>query len=285
MISFKKVTTFCLILLASMIMTNAEAQTLKTPAASPTQRISQDFGLNDILVEYSRPSTKGRAVFGSLVPYGKIWRTGANAATKLTFDQDVMVQGKTVKAGSYALYTIPDKDAWTIMLYKDLTLGGSVGDYKTSDELMRFNVKPSKSGDFVETFTIEFANMTSNSTDIQLSWENTSVKFSVSADIDPTIMSDIDKIMSKDNRPYYQAASYYYDNNKDLVKALEWATIAGDQNPNAYWVQTLKARIELKIGKKAEAAKTAQNVVNLATKAGNEDYVAIGKDLLAQAKK
>ena len=121
----------------------AQAQQLKVPAPSPSQTIKQAFGLSEITIEYSRPGVKGRTIYGDVVPFGKVWRTGANASTKITFGDDVKLEGNDVKAGTYALYSVPNKDSWELMLYKDLTLGGNVGEYKKENEVLRFVVKPS----------------------------------------------------------------------------------------------------------------------------------------------
>ena len=171
-----------------LISVGATAQTLKTPAPSPSQTIKQAFGLADVTIEYSRPSVKGRVIYGDLVPYGKMWRTGANASTKITFGDDVKVQGSPVAAGTYALYTIPDKEEWQILLYKDLTLGGNVDEYKAENEVIRVKAKSTRIVDKVESFTINFADITSNTTNIELNWDNTRVAIQVSTDIDAKIM-------------------------------------------------------------------------------------------------
>ena len=199
------------------------AQALKVPAPSPAQTIKQAFALSEINIDYSRPSAKGRTIYGDLVPFGKIWRTGANNSTKITFGEDVKVEGLDVKAGTYAIYSIPNKDSWEIMFYKDLNLGGDVAEYKKENELLRFTVKPSALNDKVETFMINVSDITSNSANIDLVWEKTKVSFKVTADIDSKIMKAIETNVIKDNKPYYQAARYYYDTDKDLIQAGLWA--------------------------------------------------------------
>jgi hypothetical protein len=263
---------------------DVNAQTLKVPAPSPLQTVKQAFALSEITIEYSRPSSKGRIVYGDLVPFGKVWRTGANAASKITFGENVKVEGKDVPAGTYALYTIPGKDSWDILIYKDLKLGGDVANYKNEDELTRFKVKTANLNDKVETFTINVANITSKSASIELSWENTRVSFGVEADIDAAIMKNIDTALEKDNRPYHQSASYYFDNNKDLNKALEWSTKAVENNPKAYWMLLLKAKIQLKLNDKKGATASAQKVVELAKEAQNDDYVKMAEKLISEAK-
>ena len=219
----KTIAALFLITSGSMI---TSAQTLKVPAPSPLQTIKQAFALSDITIEYSRPGAKGRVVYGDVVPFGKVWRTGANATTKITFGEDVKVEGNAVAAGTYGIYTVPNKETWEIMLYKDVTLGGNVADYKKENELLRFTVKPTSIANKVETFTMNFTDVTPTNTNIELVWENTRVAFSVTADIDSKIMKNIETALAKDSRPYFQAAGYYYDNNKDLKTALEWANKA-----------------------------------------------------------
>lgn len=272
--------------MTAIISINASyAQALKVPAPSPMQTLKQSFALSEIGIEYSRPSAKGRTVFGDLVPYGKIWRTGANASTKITFGEDVKVEGIAIKAGTYALYTIPNKDNWEVMLYKDLKLGGNVGEYKKEEEVARFTVKTKAIADKVETFTINVADITNSSTNIEITWENTKVNFNVVADIDAAIMASIDKAINNDSKPYYQAASYYYENGKDLKLALEWINKAVAQNPKAYWVMLLKAKIELKSKDFAAAKASAEKVISMAKEDKNDDYVKMGEALLAEAKK
>lgn len=264
--------------------TTLQAQ-LKVPAPSPSSTLKQAVGLSDITVEYSRPGAKGRVIYGDVVPFGKVWRTGANSATKVTFGEDVKVEGNAVAAGTYALYTIPNKDSWEVMLYKDLTLGGNVADYKKENELVRFVVKPKALNDKVETFTIDVADVTANSANIELNWEKTRVAFNVTMDIDTKIMKSIEANVVNDNRPYFQAASYYYDNNKDLAKASEWVDKAIASNPKAFWIVLLKAKIQAKQNNKAGAVASAEQVITLATEAKNDDYVAMAKKLIAENKK
>lgn len=259
------------------------AQGLKVPAPSPSQTIKQSFGLGDISVEYSRPAVKGRVVFGDLVPYGKVWRTGANAATKLTFSDDISFGDVPVKAGTYALYTIPGKSTWTVMLYSDLTLGGSTAEYKQEKEVARISVPAKYTEAKTESFTINIAKVKPTTATLELLWENTRVPIKIATEIDGKVMKNIDAAMANDTRPYFQSASYYFDNNKDLSKAKMWVEKATEQNPKAYWVRLLKAKIELKMGDKKAAIATANEVVAMATEAKNDDYVKMAKELIAKA--
>ena len=272
------------IAIAAITTTSLSAQ-LKVPAPSPLQTLKQAFALSDITIEYSRPGAKGRVVFGDVVPFGNVWRTGANGATKITFGEDVKVEGTEVKAGTYALYSIPNKDSWEMMLYKDLTLGGNVAEYKKENELLRFVVKPTALTEKVENFEINVADITSTTANIELSWEKTRVAFKVTADIDTKIMKTIESTVIKDNKPYFQAATYYYDNDKDLKQALEWVDKAFTANPKAYWIAMLKAKIQYKMKDMKGASATAEVAKSLATADQDDAYVKQAEKLIADAKK
>ena len=265
---------------------NLSAQTLKIPAPSPTQTIKQNFALSEITVEYSRPSAKGRVVFGDVVPFGSIWRTGANSSSKITFGEDVKMEGNNVAAGTYAVYTIPNKDSWEVMLYKDLTLGGDVSNYKVENEVARVKVAPVAMPLKTETFTINFAEITPTSVKLEMIWESTKVSINLSSEIDEKVMKNIEAALSPaDKRPYYSAASYYYDNNKDMKQALEWVTKATEINPKAYWVFHLKAKIQLKLKDIDGAIKTAEQSILLAKEDKDDAYVKNNEKLIAEAKK
>ncbi|HOZ87669.1 MAG TPA: DUF2911 domain-containing protein [Bacteroidia bacterium] len=271
--------------IATASVSGLNAQQLKVPAPSPLQTVKQAFALSDLTVEYSRPSAKGRVIYGDVVPFGKVWRTGANGATKITFGEDVKVEGNAITAGTYALYTIPNKDSWEIMFYKDLTLGGNVAGYKKENEIAHFTVKTKALNDKVETFSIDIADMTSTTANVELNWEKTRVSFNVVADIDAKVMKNIETALKADTRPYFQAASYYYETNKDLIKALEYVNKGIEQNPKAYWMYNLKAKIQAKSNDKKGAVASAEQVVLLAKEDKNDDYVKMGEKLIAENKK
>jgi hypothetical protein len=261
----------------------AIGQTIKTPAASPQQVLRQDFGLSQIEITYSRPAMRGRTIFGDLVPFGKMWRTGANAATKIKFGEDVSVGGKAVKAGEYALYSIPGANEWEIILNKGVQNWG-LGGYKEEDDVARFKVKPSKSGMSFENFTMMVDLVQGGSANVIIAWENTTVSFEIKAEIDNKIMTQIEEVMMADRRPYFQAASYYFETDKDLNQALLWIDKAIEQNPTAFWVVHLKAKIQGKMGDKRNAIRTAEDSIKLAQAAGNEDYVALNLKLIDSLK-
>jgi hypothetical protein len=258
---------------------------LKTPAPSPLQTVTQAFGLGELKIEYSRPGMKGRTVFGDLVPYGKIWRTGANQATKITIGDDIKINNIPLAAGTYALYTIPDAGEWDIMFYKDLTLAGNVADYKTENEALHFKVRPFSMNDVMETFTIGVNDITNTSCKLDLQWERTRVSIPITTDIDAKIVKSIETIMDGDKRPYFAAASYYYDSGKDLNKALEWVNKAVADNPDAYYMSHLKAKIQLKMNDVKGAIATATESLAKA-KAGRDDhYTQLNEKLIAEANK
>jgi hypothetical protein len=261
-----------------------QAQQIKTPAPSPLQTVKQAFGLGDITIEYSRPLARGRVIFGDVVPYGKVWRTGANATTKITFSDDVMLEGHEVKAGTYGLYTIPGKTNWQVMLYKDLTLNGNVASYNESNEVLRVTVTPVMMAATVKSFTIGLDAVAPTSARLQLMWDKTIVPVKITTDIDTRVMKNIETAMKPgDTRPYFQAANYYYDNDKDLKQALAWSEKAIEQN-NAFYVVHLKAKIQMKMKDYNGAIETAKESRRLAQEAQNEDYVRMNDKIIADAR-
>lgn len=259
------------------------AQTLTTPQPSTTQTIKQNFALAAIELSYSRPNIKGRSVIGNLVPFGKVWRTGANGATTLTFGDDVTIGDKKIPAGKYGLLSIPDKENWTLIITKQTDVTSAAA-YKETEDVVRVNVKPMITANKVETFTIQFANVKSNTCELQLMWENTAVTLPISTDVDAKVMSQINNIMTKDNLPYFNAAMYYMENGKDLNQALSWFNKGIEQNPDAFYMYHQKANCLAKLGKKQEAIATATKSIELATAAKNSDYVKLNEDLIKSLK-
>lgn len=261
----------------------ADAQALKTPQPSTTQTIKQDFGLGIIEISYSRPGAKGRKIFGDLVPFGKIWRTGANSATTISFSDDVTIGGTKIPAGKYGLLSIPGETEWTIIISKQLDVTSPAA-YKQESDVVRVAVKPVSVPFTTETFTISIAAVKDNSCELQLSWDKTLVSVPVSTEVDSKVMKQIENTFIKDNRPYFNAAVYYLENGKDLNQAVEWFDKAIEQNPKAFWVYYQKARALAKLGKKAEALATSQKSVELAKEAKNDDYVALNEKLQKELK-
>ncbi len=261
---------FLFIALFAAIANAASAQDLKTPALSPTAKISQDFSTSNIEISYSRPSMRGRKIFGELVPYGKVWRTGANSATKLKFGEDVKIGGKTLKAGEYALYTIPGTWEWEVVINKGTSNWGAYG-YDTSGDVARFKVKAEKLSQPVQSFTMNISNITLNSCSIDLSWEKAMISIPVRADNDTRILASIDKAINKPSIPYFQAASYYFESGNDIGKADMYVDKALEQNPKAFYMWWLKARIQAKMGHKDEAIAAATKSMETAKGSGAED--------------
>lgn len=259
------------------------AQQLNTPQPSPTQEVKQNFGLSKIELSYSRPAMKGRKIFGDLVPYGKVWRTGANGATTLTFGDEVTIGGTKIPAGKYGLLTIPDASEWTVIITKQTDVTSPAA-YKQSEDVVRVKARPQDLGFSVESFTILFGDMTSNSCNLQLIWDNQVVSVPITTDIDSKISAQIKDLMEKDNRPYFAAAMYYIETGKDMNQAVAWLDKATAANPDAFWMFYQKARALAKLGKKKEAMDASNKSVELAKAAKNDDYVALNMKLQAELK-
>jgi hypothetical protein len=259
------------------------AQQLRTPAPSSTQTVKQEFALSNVEISYSRPGVKGREIFGKLVPYGKVWRTGANNATTITFGDDVLINGTKVPAGKYGLLTIPDQNQWTIIITKQLDVTQPAA-YKQDQDVVRFNAKPEELPFSIENFTIMCNDVTSTSMNVDLVWDKTLVTLPVTTEIDSKIMAQINDVMATDNRPYYNAAMYYVQNGKDQNKALEWFNKAVEQNPKAYWAYYQRASLLAKMGKKQEAITSANKSIEAAKEAKNDDYVTLNENLLKTLK-
>ncbi|MDP4264914.1 MAG: DUF2911 domain-containing protein [Bacteroidota bacterium] len=262
-------------------ITNAQ---IKTPAPSPTQTIKQDFGLASIELSYSRPGVKGRKIFGDLVPYDKVWRTGANSATTLTFGDEVSIGGTKIPAGKYGLLTIPGKKNWTVIISKQTDVTSPAA-YKQEMDVVRVTADVIKMKDKAETFTMQFANIKPVSCELHLMWDKYAISFPINTDIDAKVMASIKDAMKTDKPPYYQAAVYYLENNKDLNQALEWFNKAAEAEPNAYWIQHQWANCLAKLGKIPEARAAATRSKELAITAKNDDYVKLNDKLLAELKK
>ena len=276
-----KRTILALFTLAMALQTNA--QSLKTPAPSTSQTVKQEFGLGSIELSYSRPNAKGRTIFGDLVPYGAVWRTGANSATTLTFSDEVLIGGKKIPAGKYGLLSIPGAAEWTIIITKQLDVT-SPSAYKQEMDVVRLNV-PTVSMPFpVETFMILFEKVKSNELEMMIIWESTMVSVPIKTDIESKIMAQIDNLMNKYIRPYYNAAMYYLDNNKDLNQAATWLDKAIEQSPTAFYIWYQKARCLSLLGKKSEAKAASVKSMELAKAAKNPDYVTLNEKLQASLK-
>jgi len=273
----KKLLIAAVLMLVLTVTTKAQ---INMPQPSPTATFAQKVGLTDVTFEYARPSKKGRDVFGGLVPYGQIWRTGANASTKIEFSDDVMLEGNKVPAGKYALYTIPGEKEWTIIVHKNTSHWG-VGNYDESEDLVRFKVNAGELIATYETFTIGIDNVTDESATIYIAWENTWVPIKMTVEIDEKVMADIKAKLQVNPNNYYQAASYYLAHDKDMNQAMEWINMAIEARSNAYWMHHVKAKIAMKMGDKKTAKAAANKSIEYAKKAGNNGYVRLNEELLS----
>lgn len=276
----KKIT----LLLSALFVCAITYAQVTAPAASPFSKIEQQVGLTDVTVEYSRPSMKGRTIFGDLVPYGRVWRTGANTRTKITFSNDVMVNGKELKKGSYGLLTIPNANQWDIVFYTEADGGGAPRQLDDSKVALRFSVNPVVTSMAKETFTIEIGNLSNGGASMFLIWDKLMVPFSFTVPTDSQVMASIDKTMSGPSAmDYYTAAMYFYDEGKDIKKAKDWIdkSFVGIDNP-PFWQLRNKSLIYAKAGDKQGAIAAAKQSLEAAKKAGNDDYVKMNQDSLKE---
>jgi hypothetical protein len=269
------------VLIGGMLI--SQAQPIRTPQPSTSTTVKQEFALGNVELSYSRPNMKGRAIFGDLVPYNAVWRTGANAATTISFSDEVIIGGTKVAPGKYGLLTIPGATEWTVIISKQTDVS-SPAQYKQDQDVVRVKATPMEMPFDVETFTIMFNNVTATQMELLFLWAKTAVAVPVKADIDSKVMAQIDAAMNKDNKPYFQSAMYYMENGKDLNKAAEWLDKATAQNPNAYWVWYQKANCMAKLGKKSDAVAAATKSLEMAKAANNGDYVTLNEKLLATLK-
>jgi len=256
---------------------------VKMPAPSPTQTIKQDFAMGNIELTYSRPAAKGRKVFGDLVPFNKLWRTGANGATIIKFSDPVEIKGKRVDTGSYALYTIPGAESWEIILNKGIKNWGVDG-YKESEDVIRIMVEPMKMKTKSESFTMQFADVKPESCELHTMWEKTAIAIPITASIREKVKAQIEAAMQTEKKPYWQAAQFYNEYEKNSAKALEYASKAVEANPKAFWMWLYKARIQKDMGDKAGALVSAQKSLELATAEKNDDYIKMNEELIKKLK-
>lgn len=263
---------------------NAPEAKLELPAPSPASVLKQRVGLTDIQVEYSRPGVKGRQIFGGLEAYGKVWRTGANSATKITFSTPIKLNGAEVPAGTYGLFSIPGKDEWTIIINRDAAQWGAY-QYDASKDVVRVKTTPSALDENVETFTIDIGNIRDESADLILTWEKTRVPVRIEVDVAGKVLPQIDAVMASEGKKsaglYFGAAQFYFDHDQDLTKALGWINQAVSMSPKAHYMVYLQARILAKLGKKDEAIAAAKKSIELATANKDLGFVKLNNDLIA----
>jgi hypothetical protein len=268
---------------------SASSQTpaLEFPQASPATTLKQKIGLTDVEVTYARPAKKGRAIFGGLVPYGELWRTGANAATKITFSTDVRWEGQKVPAGSYSLFAIPDRSEWTVILNKVPDQSGT-STYDEKQDLLRVKVRPQVLSTPVENFRIDVDQIVGGVGVLSIAWDTTSVPVRVDTDLVATMVPKIQAAMSGEGKkPWYQAAWFYYENDLDPKQAAAWMAEAVKERPDTVWMVHRQALILKKAGDKAGALVAAQKSLELAAKAGGSlgaEYERLNEELIAALK-
>ena len=266
---------------------NLSFSQINTPRVSPASEVKQMVGLTEIEIEYSRPSMRGREVFGNLVPFGKVWRTGADNSTKISFDTDVIISGKTIQSGTYSIFSIPNKESWEIILYSDVELWGVPRDWSENKIVFSsmFDVKKLKKSNTVETFTISFNDLTNNDVNMSISWENTSVDIKIEVPTRSMVESDINKVLSDNPKSsdYYAAAVFYRQENINLDKALEWMNKAIEMNESPrFWQYRQQSLIMAANDKFADAVDAAKKSLNLAIEADNQDYIKMNRESIAE---
>jgi len=272
-----------LFVFAVTLLFSVDAQ-IETPQPSPFTKIEQKVGLTDVTLEYSRPSMKGRKIFGDLVPYGKMWRTGANKNTMVTFSDDVVVDGTTLKAGSYAIFVTPGESSWDVIFYSDVENWGTPREWDDSKMAAKTTVNTYEMPMAVETWTISIDDLKSNSAQIGFIWENTYVGVKVKVPTDAKVSASIEKTMAGPGAgDYYSAAVYNLTEGKDLDKAQIWMDKAMSmiENPG-FWQLRQQSLLYAKLGDKKKAIETAKKSLAGAEAAGNADYVKMNKESLKE---
>ncbi len=265
------------LLLVTSIATMALGQ-IRTPAASPAAMVKQTVGLTDVTLEYSRPATKGRVIFGDLVPFDKVWRTGANSATKMTFSEDVMIEGQELKAGAYAILTKPGMKTWDVHFYTHESSNWSSYVEKTPTLVVTVKALAIKAL-AMENFSIAVADINAEGAVIQMAWEGTLVPMKLSVHTDKAVMASIEAAMAgPSTNDYYNAGSYMHDSGKDLKTALMYVQKATSGDSPRFWQVRKESLILADMGMKAEAIAAAKKSLMLATEAGNDDYIKMNND-------
>ncbi|MEZ4840468.1 MAG: DUF2911 domain-containing protein [Flavobacteriaceae bacterium] len=271
---------FLLSLFAGILTASAQ---IKTPAPSPSSTLKQVVGLTDVTVEYSRPSMKGRKVFGDLVPYGEVWRTGANANTKVTFGNDVIIAGDTLKKGTYALYTKPAAQTWDVYFYSDTNNWGNPQKWDDSKVALKTSAKVEEMPMPIETFTITIDDLKDNSAVLGMLWENAYVGVKFDVPTDKIATESIVAVMGGPTaNDYYNAAMYYRNSGKDLKQALTWVTKATELNKEAFWMMREKSLIHAAMGDKKAAIEAAKKSLESAKKANYAPYVKMNEESIAE---
>jgi hypothetical protein len=282
----QKFNTLIVILVLSAGLTTY-AQVPGVPNSSTTQTLIQELGIGKITLTYSRPNVKGREIFGGLVPYGEVWRTGANTSTQITFTEDVLLEGHAVPAGDYSLFSIPSKNVWTIILSKKVGDWGAYS-YKQENDFLRFNVKAAFAAAKQETLTFQFLHTTTETADLMLTWDNVALDIHIRSNDEGKILANIDRLMAEkevSNLVYFTAIQYYYLHDKDADKALGWIARAEKDFPKRGSYRLFKSRFLLRKGDKTGAIAAAEEGISVSTDSNDNEYLRLNQEALAIAKK
>ncbi|MCF6348208.1 MAG: DUF2911 domain-containing protein [Flavobacteriaceae bacterium] len=268
------------LLFVGTMSTNAQ---IKTPAPSPFSKVTQMVGLTEVILEYSRPAMRGRTIFGDLVPYDKLWRTGANARTKITFDDDVTIDGDTLKKGTYAIFTKPNAESWDVYFYTDYKSGGVPRNWDDSKVALKTNAKIFPMPMKIDTFTMTFDDLSDNSATLGMLWENVYVGVKFNVPTDAIASKSIAAIMGGPTaNDYFSAASYYKKSGKDLNQALTWITKATELRKEAFWMMREKSLILAAMDNKKGAIEAAKKSLEVATAAKNDAYIKMNTESIAE---
>ncbi|MRX41186.1 DUF2911 domain-containing protein [Flavobacterium sp. LC2016-23] len=276
----KKLIIALAIILAPFV---SEAQ-VKTPQASPKAYIKQTVGLTDVEVTYSRPGARGRAVFGNLVPFGKLWRTGANENTIISFSDDVVIDGKTLKKGKYAIYTIPKIESWEVIFYSTTDNWGLPENWNDANVALKTTVKENALPTPVETFTIGINGLDPNFAFLEIAWENSHVALKFEVPTAKTAVTSIEKTLAGPTaNDYFAASQYLFQSNGNITDARTYVDKSLDMSADKpYFILRLKSLIQAKQGDKKGAVETAKLSLAAAETANNQDYVKMNKDSIAE---
>ena len=271
-----------ILLFAVMLCFTANAQ-LDVPAPSPAAKVKQTVGLTEVTVKYSRPSMRGRTIFGDLVPYDKIWRTGANARTTIHFSDDVTIDGQEVKAGSYAIFTRPGMTSWEVYFYDEADGFGTPQELDESKIAAKTTAEVNEIPFDIQTFTISFDALHNNGATLGIFWEKSYVGVPIEVPTKAKADKSIETVLAgPSGNDYFGAAYYYYSEKRDLEKAKEWIDKAVATNDKAFWMMRQQSLIYAELGDKEGAIKAAKKSLEVAEAAGNADYVKMNKDSLKE---
>ena len=256
---------------------------ISTPQPSPFSKLHQVVGLTDVTLEYSRPSMRGRTIFGDLVPFDKLWRTGANATTKISFSDDVTIGETSVKAGTYAIFTKPGQSSWDVFFYTETRGGGTPQNWDESKVAAKINVPVNKLSEDVQTFTMTIDNLSNNGANLGMVWEKTYVYIPFEVPTMAKAKQSIEAVMDGPSaNDYFSAALYYLQEDMDMSKAKMWIDKAVSMNDKAFWMSRQQSLIYAKMGDKAGAIKAAKKSLADAKAAKNADYVKMNMDSLKE---